>query len=105
MCSSCQDSGTPHVVEAPEPEKPAKETLHSQTFHRRQLAVPPAVPFSSQDGAGVSCSLQSSIGMQIVRHLNNRHDAGRKMFKDALMQGTLEGFFELIEQFRYWNSA
>ncbi|KAK9824887.1 hypothetical protein WJX74_003355 [Apatococcus lobatus] len=39
----------------------------------RQLAVPPAVPFSSAEG--------------------------RAIFKDALAEGSLEGFFELIEQF------
>ncbi|KAK9837531.1 hypothetical protein WJX84_008908 [Apatococcus fuscideae] len=53
--------------------KQAAEVVHIQTFHRRKLAVPPAVPFSSLEG--------------------------RAIFKEALAHGTLEGFFELVEQF------
>ncbi|KAA6429894.1 MAG: phytochelatin synthase, partial [Trebouxia sp. A1-2] len=46
----------------------------SRTFYKRALPCPPAVAFSSSEG--------------------------RTMFADALLDGTLQGFFKLIEQFR-----
>ncbi|KAL0041162.1 hypothetical protein WJX77_007260 [Trebouxia sp. C0004] len=46
----------------------------SRTFYKRTLPCPPAVAFSSSEG--------------------------KAMFADALLNGTLQGFFKLIEQFR-----
>ncbi|DBB18600.1 TPA: hypothetical protein ACH3X3_000227 [Trebouxia sp. C0006] len=46
----------------------------SRTFYKRTLPCPPAVAFSSSEG--------------------------KALFADALLDGTLQGFFKLIEQFR-----
>ncbi|KAK9817938.1 hypothetical protein WJX72_004545 [[Myrmecia] bisecta] len=46
----------------------------SRTFYKRQLPSPPAIAFSSPEG--------------------------KQLFAEALLGGTMEGFFKLIEQFR-----
>lgn len=74
--------------------------LYSSTFYKRPLPSPPAVSFSSAAGVlhFVPESRSSQPGQPVMRLLC---PAGKELFAEAMLQGTMEGFFKLIEQFRY----
>lgn len=68
-----------------------------KTFYKRVLPCPPAVSFSSPEGA--VWSRWTSNGLQQRAAEPSAH-AGKCLFAGALHAGTMQGFFKLIEQFR-----
>lgn len=81
----------------------------SKTFYKKPLPSPPAVAFSSVEGEA-SKQPRNIHGLQCPVHLTALAgtpspcsfacNIGKRLFSEALMDGTLEGFFKLIEQFR-----
>lgn len=71
---------------------PAKGT----TFYKRVLPCPPAVSFSSPEGASWHRWMFSRLSMPAEPSAH----AGKCLFAAALQAGTMQSFFKLIEQFR-----
>jgi hypothetical protein len=82
----------------------------SRTFYKRELPCPPAVAFSSPEGEPYEHCCQTVA--VVTNFITSRQlagpdsrqvctaDAGKRLFSEALLDGTLEGFFKLIEHFR-----
>lgn len=64
---------------------------YPRTFYRRVLPTPPAVQFSSTEGLLLD---------QVMEARSSHASTGKRLFAHALADGTMEGFFKLIEQFR-----
>lgn len=105
------------VVQAHQPRSP---TGVKKTFYKRKLPCPPATEFSSTGGTPLAAAAgicRSQVCQQAAvlwhdlgvppSHLSTSAAlrslllvAGRLLFAEALQQGTMSGFFKLIEQYR-----
>lgn len=105
------------VVQAHQPPSP---TGVKKTFYKRKLPCPPATEFSSTDGAPLAAAARICRSQECQQAAVLWHDlcvppsllltsaalrllllvAGRLLFAEALQQGTMSGFFKLIEQYR-----